>query len=242
MVAPDLLGTYGDFGNAIVLERRLGWRAIEASVVRVDTGGEVPDSCDLYLLGGGEDAQQILACRELAASGALHRAVNRGAVVLAVCAGFQIAGQSFPGADGMSVTGLGLLDVETVRSSDRRAVGELLTRAISSSLGGIDIGELTGFENHGARTRLGVDAKAFATVIDGVGNGFDRREGAVNGRVVGTYLHGPVLARNPALADLLLEWVVGPLPPLEVAEVHRLRTERIRAVHRPRERRHRANR
>ena len=231
VLAPDLLGTYGDIGNAIALERRLRWRGIAAEVVRVDTGGTVPDSCDIYLLGGGEDAQQVLACRELAASGSLRRAVTRGAVVLAVCAGFQIAGHTFPGIDGEPTAGLGLLDVETVCTSEKRAVGELLARAVPSALHGADLGELTGFENHGARTRVGANAAPLATVVHGIGNGFDGVEGAVDDRVVGTYLHGPVLVRNPDFADLLLQWVAGPLAPLDIAEVERLHAERIRAAH-----------
>lgn len=230
VLVPDLLGTYGDFGNAIVLEHRLRWRAIDAEIVRVDTGAVVPDSCDIYLLGGGEDAQQVLACQELASSGALDRAVKRGAVVLAVCAGFQIAGTRFPGVDGKPAPGLGLLDVETFRSDERRAVGELLARALPASLDGVDLGELTGFENHGARTRLGHDAKPLGEVAAGIGNGFDGTEGAVHDHIVGTYLHGPVLARNPALADVLLSWVAGGLAPLDVAEVDQLRAERISAV------------
>jgi len=227
LLAPDLLGTYGDAGNAIVLERRLAWRGIGAEVVPVATGTSVPESCDLYLLGGGEDAQQTLALTELAAGGGLTRAAERGAVVLAVCAGYQILGRRFPGVGGADTAGLDLLDVESVRTGAHRAVGELLAEPIASSLGGVELGTLTGFENHGARTRLGPEARPLAAVSVGIGNGFERLEGAVQGRIVATYLHGPALARNPALADLLLRWVVGPLRELDVAEVERLRGERI---------------
>ena len=226
VLAPDLLGTYGDIGNALVLERRLAWRGLSAEVIGVNPGTGVPETADVYLLGGGEDAQQTLATTELVRSTALGRAVERGAVVFAVCAGFQILGHRYPAA-GTERPGLGLLDVDSVRTSDSRAVGELLADPIATSVEGTELGPLTGFENHAARTRLGPDARPLAVVVSGVGNGVDNLEGAVQGHVVGTYLHGPALARNPALADLLLSWVVGELTPLAVDEVDQLRRERL---------------
>jgi lipid II isoglutaminyl synthase (glutamine-hydrolysing) len=147
-------------------------------------------------------------------------------VMFAVCAGFQILGHRYPAA-GTERAGLGLLDVDSVRTDDARAVGELLADPIPASLDGTDVGPLTGFENHAARTRLGPAARPLGAVRSGVGNGFDSLEGAVQGRVIGTYLHGPALARNPALADLLLSWVVGELTPLAVDEVDQLRRERL---------------
>lgn len=233
---PDLLGTYGDGGNATVLARRLTWRDIPAELVTIAAGGVAPDSCDLYLVGGGEDGPQVQATRELEQSRALHRAVDRGAVVLAVCAGMQILGNRFPDATGTERTGLGLLDCDTHRVEEPRAVGELLTLPASipdpSAAGGtVDIGVLTGFENHASRTRPGPGASPLARVEVGVGNG-DGSEGVASGRIVGTYLHGPVLARNPRLADLLLGWVVGPerLDPLDDGEVDDLRAQRVRAA------------
>jgi CobQ-like glutamine amidotransferase family enzyme len=235
---PELLGTYGDGGNAVVLARRLTWRGIDAEVVTVEADDPVPDDAELYLLGGGEDGPQAEAARLLGRDGPLHRAVDGGAVVLAVCAGMQIAGRTFPGADGSTVEGLALLDVETVRTGEARAVGELLVTA-DPSLG---LPPLTGFENHGGRTRLGPAATALGTVTAGVGNGSvsavgagPATEGAITrrgaGRVVGTYLHGPVLARNPVLADLLISWAVGrDLEPLDDGEVDALRAERLRAI------------
>jgi CobQ-like glutamine amidotransferase family enzyme len=227
---PDLLGTYGDGGNAVVLAKRLVWRGIPAEVVEVASGDPVPESADLYLLGGGEDSPQTEAARELGQDGPLHRAVERGAVVLAVCAGMQITGRSFPDSRGAPVPGLGLLDCVTVKTDEPRAVGELLVNG-DDALG---LPALTGFENHGGRTRPGPTARVLGRVTAGVGNG-DGTEGICAldgpGRVVGTYLHGPVLARNPVLADLLLGWVVGsPLPALDDREVDELRAERLRAV------------
>jgi CobQ-like glutamine amidotransferase family enzyme len=231
---PDLLGTYGDGGNATVLAQRLRWRGIPVDVVTVPAGRAAPDSCDLYLVGGGEDGPQSRAARDLAESRALHRAVEGGAVVLAVCAGMQILGSRFPDADGGEQPGLDLLDCETVRVDRPRAVGELLTHpAVVVGPDGheVAVGVLTGFENHAGRTVLGPGARPLAPVEVGEGNG-DGSEGLVAGRVVGTYLHGPVLARNPSLADLLLGWVVGAdrLDPLDDAEMAALRAVRLRAA------------
>jgi CobQ-like glutamine amidotransferase family enzyme len=234
---PDLLGTYGDGGNALVLAQRLAWRDIAVEMVTVAAGDDAPDSCDLYLVGGGEDGPQVQATRELAEGRALHRAVDGGAVVLAVCAGMQILGHRFPDATGADRAGLGLLDCETVRVDRPRAVGELLTTDARvpdpDHLTGpaLELGVLSGFENHAGRTVPGPSSTTLATVEVGEGNG-DGSEGVVCGRVVGTYLHGPVLARNPRLADLLLGWVVGPdaLTPLDDHEVDDLRAARLRAA------------
>jgi lipid II isoglutaminyl synthase (glutamine-hydrolysing) len=235
LLFPELLGTYGDGGNALVLAKRLEWRGIAAQVVTIEAGDAVPDSCDLYLLGGGEDGPQTEAARELNSQRSLHRATDRGATVFAVCAGLQVLGESFPGGDGTAVEGLGLLDCRTIKTDEPRAVGELLVEASSAPP---VLPRLTGFENHGGRTRLGPGARALGPVAAGVGNG-DGAEGVVNrdparGKVLGTYLHGPALARNPALADLLLGWALdqdpATLPPLDDGEADLLRAARFRAV------------
>ena len=232
VVHPDLLGTYGDGGNGVVLAQRARWRGIAAELVDATSGEALPTG-DLYCLGGGEDAAQTASAERLRDEGALERAVGRGAVVLAVCAGYQILGTSFAGADGRAISGVGLLDVRTVKGNGRRAVGELLAEPADGRLP-----QLTGFENHGGLTIRGPDVAPLAEVAAGVGNG-DGTEGAVFGRVIGTYLHGPALARNPALADLLLSWATGRrLEPLEDAEEAALREERIAAV-RERRLRHR---
>jgi CobQ-like glutamine amidotransferase family enzyme len=235
VLAHDLLGTYGDLGNGLVLASRLRWRGMEAELLVHEGGAAVPTAADIYLLGGGEDAPQSLAYRELVAGGGLQAAVDGGAVLLAVCAGYQLAGHRFRTTDGRDLPGFGLLDVETIPGIGRpRAVGEIVVEP--ASVLGLPL--LTGFENHGGRTVLGPGASPLGTVLSGVGNtGDDGTEGAYHGRVLGTYLHGPVLVRNPALADLLLEWVTGSLPPLEVPEVEELREERLAAVRRRRLRR-----
>jgi CobQ-like glutamine amidotransferase family enzyme len=229
-VYPMLLGTYGDGGNLRVLAQRARARKFAVETVELDAGVPVPDSADVYVLGGGEDDAQVAAVRALRADGGLARAVSSGAVVFGVCAGFQLLGKEFPGSGGVLEPGLDLLDVTTARLPTR-AVGELLAEPVTGS-GLTEM--LTGYENHAGGTTLGSDALPLAKVLSGVGNGVSSSEGAVQGRIVGTYLHGPGLARNPELADLLLSWVVGsPLAPWHSADVDALRAERLAAV-RPR--------
>jgi CobQ-like glutamine amidotransferase family enzyme len=230
LVYQSLLGIYGDRGNATVLVKRLQWRGFDPVLTVVEPGDPLPDTGQVYLLGGGEDAAQISAVRALQADGGLHRAVDRGAAVLAVCAGYQIIGKSFTvGEQDEVIEGLGLLDVTTTRGPVR-AVGEILSRWTAHDG---DEQWLSGFENHGGYTRLGPDARPLATVEVGVGNCNDGTEGAVSGTVVGTYPHGPVLARNPALADHVLELGLGrSLEPLDRPEVDELRRQRLAAVRR----------
>lgn len=229
LVYPDLLGTYGDRGNAVVLARRAQWRGIRAEIVEVEGNETVPSGADIYLLGGGEDDAQALATARLAESGTLHRAVEQGAAVLAVCAGFQILGETYPGAGGAPRAGLGLLDATTSRPEQPRSVGEIVVDPAP----GLGLPLLTGYENHQGHTRLGPGAEPLGAVEVGIGNG-DGTDGALGGRIVGTYLHGPVLARNPALADLLLSWVAGALAPLDDTEPEQLRGERLREARRAR--------
>ena len=232
LVYQSLLGIYGDRGNATVLAKRLAWRGFDAVLTTVEPGEPLPETGNVYLLGGGEDAAQISAVKALRADGGLHRAVDRGAAVLAVCAGYQIVGRSFTVGDTDEVTeGLGLLDVTTTRGPVR-AVGEILSRWNGREADGDDQW-LTGFENHGGYTALGRGVRPLASVEVGVGNCGDGTEGAVAGTVIGTYPHGPLLARNPALADHVLEIAVGePLVPLDRPEVAELRRQRLQAVRR----------
>jgi len=234
VIYPDLLGTYGDGGNGEILLRRATWRGISAELVLAPSSDPLPKA-DLYCLGGGEDGPQVLAAQRLSADGTLSKAVADGAVVLSVCAGFQILGHTFPDARGQLCDGLGLLDVETRKGSGPRAVGEVIAEVAGPDVGGLGLEPLSGFENHGGVTTLGADVTALGTVRSGVGNGGgDRSEGALLGRVVGTYLHGPVLARNPGLADVLLGWATGieDLEPLDDSRAESLRAERFGAVSR----------
>ena len=233
VVYPELLGTYGDGGNALVLDRRAAWRGLPVDLVSVGAGEPLPNA-DLYCLGGGEDGPESRAADSLARDGTLGRAVAAGATVLAVCAGYQLVGHTFPAADGRPMAGLGLLDLTTAKGGGRRAVGEVVVDPCA--VAGVSLPPLTGFENHSGVTTVGPGATPMGPVVAGVGNGGEgRSEGAWAGRVVGSYLHGPLLARNPALADLLLEWATGdgPLPPLEDQAERALRAERLAAA-RPR--------
>lgn len=224
-IYPDLLSTYGDRGNCIVLERRAKLRGISTRTVNVHSDEAVPVDGDIYLLGGGEDRPQILAAQRLRADGGLHKAVEFGASVFAVCAGYQLLGHEFGGEEGQPVPGVGLLNIRSGRG-EIRAVGELAGE-VDPALG---VPMITGFENHQGVTHLGEGVKPLARVAVGIGNG-DGYEGAYSGKVMGTYMHGPALVRNPALADLLLGWAAGRrLDPVDDSWSGRLREERLRAV------------
>ncbi len=226
-IYPNLLGTYGDAGNAIVLRARAVARGFDCELVTIHPGQPVPRDGHIYLLGGGEDAKQTAAADELRADGGLVAAAGRGAAVLGICAGYQLLGETFLGVGGQPTGGLGLLDVRTDRLA-RRAVGNVLADP------GWDLGlpDLIGFENHGGATTLGPAAAPLGRMEVGVGNGdAARTEGAVQGHVVGTYLHGPVLALNPALADWLLTAAVGSrLAPLDDRLCEHLRRHRLNEV------------
>lgn len=223
LLQPRLLGTYGDGGNALVLADRARRRGYDVEVVAVDGALPVPRDGDIYLLGGGEDQAQALATGLLRGPG-LVSVVEAGRPVLAVCAGLQILGQHFTDATGAAVRGLGLVDLVSTRGGVR-AIGEVVAAPYDGSA------VLTGYENHRGVTRLGPEAAPLARVTIGTGNGdHGRTEGVVQGSVIGTYLHGPVLARNPSLADRLLSVVLGPLDLLDDGLLDRLRAERLRAA------------
>ena len=228
-IYPDLLSTYGDRGNLIMLTRRAALRGLPVEPSGINSDQPVPKQGDIYLLGGGEDLPQVLAARRLRADGGLAAAAARGAVIFAVCAGYQLIGEVFGGAQGEPVEGLSLIDIRSGRG-DKRGVGEIVAD-VDQALG---VDRLTGFENHQGKTSIGAGAKPLARLVLGVGNGDGSgTEGAYAGRILGTYLHGPALVRNPSLADLLLTWAAGPLPPLPAADealTSRLRAERLAAV------------
>jgi CobQ-like glutamine amidotransferase family enzyme len=232
LVYPELLGTYGDRGNAELLAWRAARHGLAAEIVKVPAGEPVPPWLDLYVLGGGEDAAQATAARLLrtTAGDGLRRAADQGRVVLAICGAFQLLGRVYRDGQGREIPGLGLLDLETATGTPR-LVGEVVTRSREGEL-------LTGFENHGGRSVLGPGLQPLGRVLHGGGNnGRDATEGARQGTVVGTYLHGPVLARNPALADLLLGKALerrgrqlGPLQPAGRDRADDLHLARLQAV------------
>lgn len=229
LVLPDVMGTYGDGGNALVLRQRLRMRGYDAEIVDITLADPVPDSFDIYTLGGAEDSAQRLATRHLQKYPGLQQAAAKGAPVLAICAAIQVLGNWYETSAGEKVDGVSLFDV-TTSPQDTRAIGEVTTTPVLDGLSA----PLTGFENHRGGTLLGPDAAPLAKVTRGVGNGVgDGTEGVVQGSVIGTYLHGPALARNPELADLLIARALGISPtdlaPLDLPEVERLRRERLRA-------------
>ncbi|MBF6213892.1 glutamine amidotransferase [Nocardia puris] len=227
LVLPDVMGTYGDGGNALVLRQRLRMRGYDAEIVEITLPDPVPNSLDLYTLGGAEDSAQRLATRHLQRYPGLQEAAAKGAPVLAICAAIQVLGNWYETSSGERVDGVGMLDV-TTSPQKTRSIGEVTTTPLIDGL----TAPLTGFENHRGGTTLGASAKGLARVTRGVGNGVgDSLEGAVQGSVIGTYMHGPALARNPELADLLLSRALGvdSLAPLDLPEVDQLRRERLRA-------------
>jgi CobQ-like glutamine amidotransferase family enzyme len=215
---PDLMNIYADRGNLLVLERRCRWRGIEFRVTASGLGDQLdPDAADLFYLGGGQDRDQKLCALDLAEikRDALHAAAGRGAVILAVCGGYQLLGHSYQLGD-ETLPGVGLVDLVTVRSEDPRLIGNV---AIEVELEPGARRVLAGFENHGGRTRLGVGESPLGRVLKGHGNnGEDGYEGVRRANVIGTYLHGPLLPKNVWFADWLIGTALGraePLGPLE---------------------------
>ena len=217
---PSLLSVAGDRGNLFALMQRCTWRGIRHSVTEADVG-VVPDlaQSDLILLHGGQDREMTAAALDLAAkAGPLREAIEADAVVFAVCAGYQLLGRSYSPADGPPIQGLGVLDAVT-EGGPTRFIGHV---AVECDLGSGEQRQLTGFENHSGRTHLGSGAKPLGRVLAGAGNnGEDGTEGARYREVYATYLHGPVLPKNPWLADHLLSRALahryrdfGPLAPL----------------------------
>lgn len=228
LVLPDVMGTYGDGGNSVVLRERLRLRGIDAEIVDITLADPVPASLDLYTLGGAEDYAQRLATKHLVRYPGLQQAASRGAPVLAICAAIQVLGHWYETSSGERVDGVGMLDL-TTSPQDKRTIGEVVSEPLLPGL----TERLTGFENHRGGTVLGSSAQPLARVISGAGNrAGDGVDGAVQGSVVATYLHGPCLARNPELADFLLSRVVGELAPLDLDEVALLRRERLAAPRR----------
>lgn len=233
-ILPELLGTYGDSGNAIILKRRIELRGIDVELVNCGPRDKVSSDGDFYLIGGGEDGPQTRAANLLAIESPLAKAIDNGAVVFAVCAGFQILGDTFPGPNGSQSPGLGLFRAETHRFKGPRSVGELLVSPLNTL---VDIPVLTGYENHQSVTELSGGTSPLGTVLVGNGNNFTleyKVDGAVQGNAIGTYMHGPVFARNPEFCDYVISLVLGVLDPIADVELElahaRLYNERVKAV------------
>ena len=234
---PDYLNIYADRGNMAVLSSRAAWRGHELDVQAVSMGDPLPDDADLLYVGGGQDREQALVAKDIAArADELRAAVDGGAAVLAVCGGYQLLGRSYRDVGGAELPGAGLLPLHTV-AGERRMIGDVL---LECELGPGRRETLAGFENHAGRTLLDEGAEPLGRVVHGFGNDGDSGfEGCRSGRVVGTYLHGPLLPRNPWFADWLLGQALahragGPveLEPAEDAlerQAHAVAADRARA-------------
>jgi lipid II isoglutaminyl synthase (glutamine-hydrolysing) len=214
---PEYLNIYADRGNIAVFSSRARWRGIGLEVESVSLGDELrPGAHDLLYIGGGQDREQALIAPDLAARGeAIREAVTGGAALLAVCGGYQLLGRFYRGRDGEALAGAGLFPLETVAGA-RRMIGDCL---LECELEPGVRQTLAGFENHAGVTRLDEDAEALGRVVAGFGNdGESGFEGVRVASAVGTYLHGPLLPRNPWLADWLLaralEHLLGEAPEL----------------------------
>ncbi len=211
---PDLMNIYADRGNLLMIERRCQWRGIAFSLCASDLGEELdPDAADLYYIGGGQDRDQRLCALDMAQRkrDSLHAIGARGAIILAVCGGYQLLGHSYQLGE-ETLPGAGLLDLRTVREQRPRLIGNV---AIEVELEPGARRVLAGFENHGGRTYLGPSAAPLGRVLSGHGNnGRDGHEGVRERNVIGTYLHGPLLPKNAWFADWLISMALGPGEPL----------------------------
>ena len=236
---PDYLNIYADRGNIAVLTRRAAWRGHELEVSAIGMGESLePAGHDLLYVGGGQDREQALVAQDLAGKGdALRGAVDDGVAVLAVCGGYQLLGRFYRERSGAELPGAGVLPLHTV-AGERRMIGDVLLECE------LEPGErrtLAGFENHAGRTILEDGAEPLGRVLAGFGNdGESGSEGCRAGRVIGTYLHGPLLPRNPWLADWILAQALAhrtggeapdlePLPDELEAEAHSVAAERARS-------------
>jgi CobQ-like glutamine amidotransferase family enzyme len=201
---PDLMNIYGDRGNILTLLKRAEWHGFESGVVELGRGAsERMEDVDVFFFGGGQDREQALIYDDLREfkQESLTRAVESGAQVLAVCGGYQLLGHYYQTADGDRYDGIGLIDVKT-EAGKKRFIGDVV---VTTEIEGLTPSTLVGFENHSGRTFLGPKAKPLGRVIRGKGNnGSDRTEGCVQGGIIGTYLHGSLLPKNPHLADHLI--------------------------------------
>ena len=220
---PDEMNIYADRGNIAVFRRRLEWRGLALEVTHAGPGvGIDPAAHALISLGGGQDRDQAVVADDMLRTkgDAIRSAVEDGVAFLAVCGGYQLAGHGYTGIDGSRMPGIGLLDADTV-AGEGRLIGDVLIDAVLDG----DHHDVAGFENHAGRTELGAGAVPLGRVLAGNGNdGASGVEGCTRLRAIGTYLHGPLLPRNPWLADRILTWALehrtGSAPVLAALDDH----------------------
>lgn len=202
---PELMSTYGDRGNILVLQKRAEWRRIDIKVERIDlnTSYQLLPSCDLLFMGGAQDIQQEIVQKDLSGPKGkiVSSMIESNTPALFICGAYQFLGNYYKDAYGTRIPGLGVFDMHTESSKDQlRLIGNIVVK--SKQLKAFIIG----FENHGGRTILKNPNQAFAKVVKGSGNnGTDQTEGIHYKSTIGTYLHGPILPQNPQIADYLLE-------------------------------------
>lgn len=200
---PDLMNLYGDRGNMVALAMRAKWRGISTEVREVSLGENLQiNKIDCIVMGGGQGSEQRIISKDLLKKNSgIHYCAEKGIPILAICGGFQLLGKYYLTAEGEILQGLNLLDMWTV-AGKKRMIGNI---AIRAKLGRLDK-TIVGFENHVGKTFLGAKTAPLGMVLKGSGNnGQDGKEGAVYKNVIGTYLHGPLLPKNPWLTDYLLE-------------------------------------
>jgi CobQ-like glutamine amidotransferase family enzyme len=219
---PDLMNIYADRGNLLLLERRCEWRGLGFELRACGLGERLDaDAADLFYIGGGQDRDQRLCAFDLTEvkRDALHAAAARGAVILAVCGGYQLLGHSYQLGD-EELPGVALVDLTTVREEGPRLIGNVAIEVVLEAPPAADpdggaVRVLAGFENHGGRTHLGTAATPLGRVLRGFGNnGSDGFEGVRAGNVIGTYLHGPLLPKNVWFGDWLIATALGLKAPL----------------------------
>lgn len=199
---PDLLNIYGDMGNILTLKKRLEWREIEVEICPITAGTSINSSdFDLFFAGGGQDKQQIMAAAELKSNAReLRRAADLGKPMLVICGSYQLFGKYYKPFKEPQLEGISILDSYT-EAGEKRHIGN-----VTATCEFLEPRTIVGFENHSGLTYLGEGALPFVKVQVGAGNnGKDKTEGAVYKNVFGTYLHGPILPKNPHFADHLLK-------------------------------------
>ncbi|WP_263406281.1 type 1 glutamine amidotransferase [Nesterenkonia ebinurensis] len=199
---PRDMNIYGDYGNALVLKRRLEWYGYTPVMLSYDPGDEFPTDPDILIGGGGQDSGQDRIQADLLGIGKrLHALAEQDVPMLMICGLYQLFGHFFETREGSRISGIGVLDVETY-GTDKRLIGNVVAESDQ-------FGTVIGYENHSGQTYLGDDAAPLAAVTAGEGNNQrDAHEGARHRNVLGSYLHGSLLPKNPAIADFLIATAV----------------------------------
>jgi CobQ-like glutamine amidotransferase family enzyme len=195
---PKDMNIYGDNGNVLVIQKRLKWRGIETEILKYNPGDKFSDDVDIIIGGGGQDSGQLKVQDNLLKIGpTLHELANKNVPMLMICGLYQLFGHYFKTLEGVEIKGIGLLDITTVGNNER-LIGNIVCKSKK-------FGEIVGYENHSGQTFLGKNVTPLSTVVQGAGNNMsDKYEGAIYNNVIGTYLHGSLLPKNPHIADFLI--------------------------------------